>query len=115
MAPRKKAKPPVQNSLTLPSDAQEGPFLLRLFVAGTTPQSTRAILEARKLCEDRLGGRFQLEVVDIYQQPTLAIDDQIIAIPTLVKRLPPPLRKLVGDLSNSDRVLVGLDLLTAAE
>lgn len=85
-------------------------ILLRLYVAGTTPQSIRAIADARKICDEHLGGRFQLEVVDIFQRPVLARDEQIIAVPTLVRRLPPPLRKLVGDLSNSTRVLVGLDL-----
>jgi circadian clock protein KaiB len=88
-------------------------FILRLYVAGTTPQSTRAILNARKLTEEYLAGRFELEVIDIYQQPTLARDEQIVAVPTLVRRLPLPLRKLVGDLSNSERVLIGLDLLDA--
>jgi circadian clock protein KaiB len=88
-------------------------FILRLYVAGTTPQSTRAILNARTLCEEHLRGRFELEVIDIYQRPTLARDEQIVAVPTLVRRLPAPLRKLVGDLSNSERVLIGLDLLGA--
>jgi circadian clock protein KaiB len=87
--------------------------MLRLYVAGATPQSTRAILNARKLTEEYLDGRFELEVIDIYQRPTLARDDQIVAVPTLVKRFPLPLRKLVGDLSISERVLVGLDLLDA--
>jgi circadian clock protein KaiB len=88
-------------------------IVLRLYVAGTTPQSTRAILDARELCRQHLSDRYKLEVIDIYQRPTLARDEQIIAVPTLVRHLPPPLRKLVGDLSNSTRVLVGLDLLSA--
>ena len=93
-----------------PEPGQEH-FVLRLFVAGTTPQSTRAILNARKLTERYLAGRCELEVIDIYQLPALARDEQIVAVPTLVRRLPLPLRKLVGDLSNSERVLIGLDLL----
>jgi circadian clock protein KaiB len=93
--------------------AETGPeqFILRLYVAGTTPQSTRAILNARKLSEEHFGGRYQLEVIDIYQRPALARDEQIVAVPTLVRRLPLPLRRLVGDLSDTERVLVGLDLL----
>jgi circadian clock protein KaiB len=87
-------------------------FTLRLYVAGTTPQSVSAVQAARQFCEDHLGGRYELEVIDIYQRPLLARDEQIIAVPTLVRHLPPPLRKLVGDLSNSERVLVGLDLLS---
>lgn len=96
---------------TAPAKPRPKRVLLRLYVAGTTPQSTRAIVDAQKLCVAHLGGRYQLEVVDIYQRPALARDEQIIAVPTLVRRLPPPLRKLVGDLSNSERVLIGLDLL----
>jgi len=84
--------------------------ILRLYVAGTTPNSTRAILAARKLCQEHLDGLYRLEVIDIYQRPRLARDEQIVAVPTLVKRLPPPLRRLVGDLSVSERVLIGLDL-----
>lgn len=89
---------------------RKGRYILRLYVAGMTPQSTRAILAARNLCQEYLAGKYELEVVDIYQRPTLARDEQIIAVPTLVKQLPPPLRKLIGDLSDLERVLVGLDL-----
>ena len=85
-------------------------ILLRLYVAGTTPQSVRASADARQICEEHLGGRYQLEVVDVFQRPVLAREEQIIAVPTLIRRLPLPLRKLVGDLSDSTRVLVGLDL-----
>jgi circadian clock protein KaiB len=96
--------------------AKRGPVqkhVLRLFVAGTTSQSTRAIIAARKLCAEQLAGSYDLEVVDVFQQPLLARADQVVAVPTLVKRLPPPLRRLVGDLSNTERVLVGLDLVAA--
>ena len=89
--------------------------MLRLYVAGTTPRSLRAIMDAERLCREHLDGRFSLEVIDIYQRPKLARDEQIIAVPTLVRRLPEPLRKLVGDLSDSERVLVGLDLIVREE
>jgi circadian clock protein KaiB len=85
-------------------------YLLRLYVTGMTPQSTRAIRNIRQICEDHLQGRYELEVVDIYQQPALAQGEQIIAAPTLIKKLPLPLRRLIGDLSNTERVLLGLDL-----
>ncbi len=85
-------------------------YTLRLYVAGMTPQSTRAIANIKQLCEEHLKGRYSLEVVDIYQQPVLAAGEQIIAAPTLIKKLPLPLRRLIGDLSNAERVLVGLDL-----
>ena len=86
-------------------------YLLRLFVAGTTPRSARAIKNIRAICEERLHGRFALEVVDIYQHPEQAKPEQIIVAPTLVKELPLPVRKLIGDLSDKERVLVGLDIV----
>lgn len=86
-------------------------YVLRLFVAGTTPRSMRAILDARAFCESYLPERYALEIIDIYQQPGMARDEQIIAVPTLVRRLPPPLRRLVGDLSDVERVLAGLELV----
>ena len=85
-------------------------YCLRLYVTGATPKSQRAIENIRMICEEHLKGRYELEVIDIYQQPSLVKGDQIIATPTLIKRLPAPLRKLVGDLSNKERVLLGLDL-----
>jgi len=85
-------------------------YLLVLYVSGMTPRSADAIARTRAICEEHLHGRYELRVVDIYQQPELARGDQIIAAPTLIKKLPPPLRRLVGDLSDKDRVLVGLDL-----
>lgn len=86
---------------------------MRLFVTGQTPRSVRSIDNLKRLCERHLKGRYELEVVDIYQQPDLATENQIIAAPTLIKRLPLPLRRLVGDFSNQDRVVVGLDLRVA--
>ncbi len=85
-------------------------YVLRLYITGATPQSTRAIANIKAICEQHLQGRYELEVIDIYQQPGLAQDEQILAAPTLIKKLPLPLRRLVGDLSRSDRVLLGLDL-----
>ncbi len=84
---------------------------LRLYVAGQTPKSVSAFANLKKLCEEHLAGkRYSIEVVDLLKNPTLAKGDQILAIPTLVRKLPRPMRKILGDLSNTDRVLVGLDL-----
>ena len=85
-------------------------YVLRLYVTGMTPKSTKAIANVQKLCEKHLAGRHELKVIDIYQQPTLAKGEQIIATPTLIKKLPLPLRKLIGDMSDSKRFLVGIDL-----
>jgi circadian clock protein KaiB len=85
-------------------------YLLRLYVTGTTPASARAIERVSKICEERLHGRYELEVIDIYQKSTLAKDEQIIATPTLIRVLPAPLRRFIGDLSKVDRILFGLDL-----
>lgn len=92
----------------------EEQYCLRLYVTGLTPKSQRAIAEVKRICEEHLKGRYQLEVVDIYQQPTLAKGEQIIAAPTLIKRLPTPLRKFIGDMANTERILLGLDLRPAA-
>ena len=85
-------------------------LVLRLYVAGTTPRSTRAIVDARSFCETHLAGRYRLEVIDIWQRPALAREEQIIAVPTLVRRHPGPTKKLVGDLSDAARVMAGLEL-----
>jgi circadian clock protein KaiB len=90
-------------------------YVLRLYIAGMTPRSTLAIQNIRKICEDHLEGRYDLQVIDIYQDPVLAEGEQIIAAPTLVKKLPLPLRRFIGDMSNTDRILVGMDLRTAEE
>jgi circadian clock protein KaiB len=86
-------------------------YRLRLFVSGSSPRSTRAIQNIRALCEERLHGRYDLEVIDIYQHPEHARPEQIVVTPTLVRKLPLPLRKIVGDLSDRERVLVGLDII----
>ena len=90
--------------------AKPGRYVLRLYVAGTSRRSAQAIQNARDICEENLKGRYSLEVIDIFQQPKLARDEQIIAVPTLLKKLPMPIRRLVGDLSNRDGLLIGLDL-----
>ena len=83
---------------------------LRLYVAGQTDRSMRAIANLERICEEHLAGRYSIEVVDLLLKPQLAAGDQIMALPTLVRRLPPPLKKIIGDLSNEDRVRVGLDI-----
>lgn len=85
-------------------------YILKLYVTGTTPQSVRAIENIRKICEEHLKGRYILEVIDLYKNPNLAAGEQIIAAPTLIKHLPLPLRRIIGDMSDINRVLVGLDL-----
>jgi circadian clock protein KaiB len=85
-------------------------YVLRLYITGMTPRSTQAIATIKTICEQHLEGKYDLVVIDIYQQPQLAKDEQIIAVPTLVKQLPAPLRRLIGNLSDEERVLVGLDL-----
>jgi len=91
-------------------EAPRDRYLLRLFIAGTTPRSRRTIENLRRICDNHLADRFDLEVVDIYQQPDLAEINQVVAAPTLLKLLPPPLRRIIGDLSDEGRVLRGLDL-----
>jgi circadian clock protein KaiB len=85
-------------------------YVLRLFVTGMTPRSARAIKNLQAICQEYLDGRYDLDVIDIYQQPVLTRGEQIIAAPTLIKRLPLPMRRLVGDMSDRERVLLGLDL-----
>lgn len=85
-------------------------YVLRLYVTGQTPRSLKSIENLQRLCEKHLPGRFDLEVIDIYQQPALAAEGQIIAAPTLIKAMPLPLRRLVGDFSDAERVVLGLDL-----
>ena len=92
------------------SPRKKAKYLLRLYVTGTTGKSMRAIQNVRRICEEHLRGLYDLEVVDIYKNLPLARGDQIIAAPTLIKRLPTPLRRLIGDMSDEQRVLVGLDI-----
>jgi circadian clock protein KaiB len=85
-------------------------YRLRLYIAGQTPNSIAAIANLKNICEDKLRGRYRIEVVDLLEKPQLAKGDQIIAIPTLVRRLPPPVKKIIGNLSKTESVIVGLDL-----
>jgi circadian clock protein KaiB len=85
-------------------------YVLRLYVTGMTPRSTRAVANIKSICEEHLEGRYDLQVIDIYQQYVLTEGEQIIAVPTLIKKLPLPLRRIIGDLSERERVLIGLDL-----
>ena len=90
--------------------AEPKAYQLRLYVAGQTPKSVLALKNLKQICEDHLQGRYEIEIVDLLENPQLAQGDQILALPTLVRRLPEPIKKIIGDLSNKERVLVGLDL-----
>jgi circadian clock protein KaiB len=110
--------PPPASSPAPPAAADDGSkgnaserYILRLYVAGMTSRSARAVENVRAFCEKHLEGRYELQVIDVYQQPALAKSEQLIAAPTLIKKLPLPLRRLIGDMSNEERVLVGLDLV----
>ena len=93
-----------------PVSADAKAYRLRLYVAGNTPKSILALKNLKQICEDYLQGRYEIEVIDLLENPQLAQGDQILALPTLVRRLPEPIKKIIGDLSNKERVLVGLDL-----
>ena len=102
----RKTKP---DTVTPTSQAPEY-WNLRLYVAGMTPRAVAALDNLKKMCEEHLAGRYEIEVIDLLVNPKLAVGDQIIAVPTLVRKLPPPMKKIIGDLANEERVLVGLDL-----
>ena len=93
-----------------PSRPTQKAYKLRLYVAGQTPKSLAAFANLKKICEEHLPGQYHIEVIDLLKKPQLASGDQILAIPTLVRKLPQPIKKIIGDLSNTERVLVGLDL-----
>ena len=93
-----------------PCEAEDGRYRLRLYVAGQTAKSLAAMANLKRFCEAHLAGRYEIEVVDLMKNPQLAAGDQILAIPTLVRRLPSPLKRIIGDLSNTEKVLVGLDI-----
>jgi circadian clock protein KaiB len=110
-SPARKRKPGLAGRLDPPSASiQETKVALRLYVSGSTSKSVLAVKNIKRICEEHLKNRYDLEVIDIYQQPNLARDEQIVALPTLIKRSPLPLRRLIGDLSNQKKVLIGLDL-----
>lgn len=92
------------------SKRSEKTYELRLYVAGQTPKSIAAFANLKKICEEHLAGQYHIEVIDLLKKPQLASGDQILAIPTLVRKLPEPIKKIIGDLSNTERVLVGLDI-----
>jgi circadian clock protein KaiB len=92
------------------TDITEEIWNLRLYVAGQTPKSIKAFANLKKICDAHLAGKYQIEVIDLLKNPQLAKGDQIIAIPTLVRKLPEPIKKIIGDLANTERVLVGLDI-----
>ena len=91
--------------------AEKEKWILRLYVAGKTPKALTAFTNLKKICEEQLNGKYSIEVIDLLINPQLGVEDQILALPTLVRKLPVPVRKIIGDLSNTERVLVGLDLL----
>src|SRR5512144_1476795 len=93
-----------------PAKKEKKQWELKLYVAGQTPKSLAAFANLKKICEEHLAGQYEIEVIDLLKQPQLASGDQILAIPTLVRKLPQPIRKIIGDLSNTERVLVGLNL-----
>jgi circadian clock protein KaiB len=93
-----------------PQERREKTYELRLYVAGQTPKSLAAFANLKKICEEHLAGQYHIEVIDLLKKPQLASGDQILAIPTLVRKLPEPIKKIIGDLSNTERVLIGLDL-----
>ena len=105
-------KPSATESMEKALAKQQGTekYVLKLYITGMTPRSQEALRNIKKIMRDNFGDNYELEVIDIYQQPTLAKDDQIIAVPTLIKKLPAPLRRLIGDLSQEDRIILGLDL-----
>jgi circadian clock protein KaiB len=103
-----------QNTVdTVPEPEDDHVWQLRLYVAGRTPKSVAAFANLKRICEEHMKGRYHVEVIDLLEQPQLAAGDQILAIPTLVRKLPEPLKRIIGDLSNEERVLVGLDLRPA--
>jgi circadian clock protein KaiB len=114
----KKTAPTLDNSADCETAAAayaNARYVLRLYVTGTTSHSTRAMVNIRKICEEHLQGRYDLEVIDIAQNSTLAEGEQIIAAPTLIKKLPLPLRRFIGDMSKTERILLGLDLRAKGE
>ena len=97
------------------TDKKSFAWELRLYIAGNTPKSAAALHNLKKYCEEHLKGQYRIEVIDLLQNPQLGVGDQILALPTLVRRLPTPIKKIIGDLSNTERVLVGLDLRDRGE
>jgi circadian clock protein KaiB len=110
MKEKKKVKSSTEKSDLTMSVLSKEKYILRLYITGTTSRSLLAIANLKKICEEYLEGRYELEVIDLYQNPSLAKGEQIIAAPTLIKKLPLPFRRIIGDMSNKEKVLLGLDL-----
>jgi circadian clock protein KaiB len=108
-------KTPGEKKKSAMPETSEEVWILRLYVAGQTAKSIAAFANLKKICEEHLAGKYRIEIVDLLKNPKLAKGDQILAIPTLVRQLPPPVKKLIGDLANTERVLVGLDIQPAAK
>ena len=108
-------KEPTKKKKPAKSAPSEEVWILRLYVAGQTPKSIAAFANLKGICDEHLAGKYRIEIIDLLTNPTLAKGDQILAIPTLVRRLPPPVKKLIGDLANTERVLIGLDIKPAAK
>ena len=111
MKERKKIKSAAEEFDLTISDLSKDKYLLRLYITGSTSRSILALTNLKKICEEQLNGKYSIEVIDLLINPQLGVEDQILALPTLVRKLPVPVRKIIGDLSNTERVLVGLDLL----
>jgi len=107
------AKTTTRKAKTKKRIAPEELWDLRLYVAGQTPKSLAAFANLKRICEEHLAGKYKIEIIDLMKNPQLARGDQILAMPTLVRKLPPPIKKLIGDLSNTERVIVGLDIRPA--
>lgn len=107
---RAKSKPAAPDLTVDPAQDEDGNYSLRLYVAGQTPKSIAAFANLKRLCEEYLPGRYKIEVVDLVQNPQLAAGDQILALPTLVRKLPSPLKRIIGNLSDKEKFLVGMDL-----
>ena len=111
----KKDRTSEQQLEELADELDKGRYLLKLYIAGLSPRSKKAIANIKTICESHLKGRYELNVIDLYQKPQLAKGEQIIAAPTLIKKLPLPIRKIIGDMSDEEKVLVGLDLIKIKE
>ncbi len=110
MKEKKKVKSSTEKLDLTKSVLSKDKYVLRLYITGTTSRSVLALTNLKKICDEYLEGRYELEVIDLYQKPSLAKGDQIIAAPTLIKKLPLPFRRIIGDMSNKEKVLLGLDL-----
>jgi circadian clock protein KaiB len=106
-----KINTPLPESASMETENEK--WILRLYIAGQTPKSLTALSNLKKICEEHLAGKYTIEIIDLQENPGLGRKDQIMAIPTLVRKLPPPIKKIIGDLSNTERVLIGLDVISA--